>query len=73
MRGDDAAVRNGIARLQELTRNGDYAYYTDIAHFMAGLPLTAPSPAQWLDGEQNTRQRWETVVTARRDHLDTAR
>ncbi|MFF3127449.1 hypothetical protein ACFVRD_35330 [Streptomyces sp. NPDC057908] len=33
----------------------------------------SPSPAQWLDGEENTRQRWETLVTARRDHLDTAR
>ncbi|MEU6019374.1 hypothetical protein ABZ826_36920 [Streptomyces sp. NPDC047515] len=46
VRGDDAAVRNDIARLEELTRSGDYAYYTDIAHFLAGLPL-AGALAGW--------------------------
>lgn len=37
------------------------------------LPLDAPSPARWLDGEQQTRERWRTLVTARRDHTNTAR
>ena len=62
-----------ITRLNDPTRNRDYAYYADIAHFMAGLPLDAPSPARWLDGEQPTRERWRTLVTARRDHLHSAR
>ncbi|MFE9298396.1 hypothetical protein [Streptomyces niveus] len=47
-----------ISRLRDLTRNGDHAYYTDIAHFMGGLPLDGASPARWLDTEQATRQQW---------------
>jgi hypothetical protein len=62
-------VSTSISRLRYLTRSGDYAYYVDIAHFMADLPHDSPSPARWLDGEQATRQRWRDLVTARRDHL----
>ncbi|MFJ4569055.1 ATP/GTP-binding protein [Streptomyces caelestis] len=58
-----------ISRLHAATGGGDYAYYSDIAHFMAGLPLEAASRARWLDGQQPTRQRWRTLVTTRRDHL----
>jgi hypothetical protein len=61
-----------ISRLRGLTQGGDYAYYVDIAHFMASLPLQDPSPARWLDGQQPTRQRWHALVTARRNHLRTA-
>ncbi|MFC9429567.1 hypothetical protein [Streptomyces sp. NPDC056987] len=49
-----AALATTIARLRERTHSGDYAYYTDLTHFMAGLPLPAPSPARWLDTEQET-------------------
>ncbi|MFF0066513.1 hypothetical protein ACFYRC_34265 [Streptomyces sp. NPDC005279] len=62
-----------ITRLNDLTRSGDYAYYIDIAHFMADLPHDSPSPPRWLDGEQATRQRWRSLVTARRHHLHAAR
>jgi hypothetical protein len=63
-----------ISRLRELTRNGDYAYYVDIACFMADLPLPADHTApQWLDGGQATRTRWRDIVTARRDLLRTGR
>ncbi|MEU1457799.1 hypothetical protein [Streptomyces avermitilis] len=41
--GADEQVAGSIARLRELTRGGDYAYYTGIAYFMAGLPLDEPS------------------------------
>lgn len=64
-----AALATTIARLRERTHSSDYAYYTDITHFMAGLPLPAPSPAHWLDSEQATRDRWHALVTARREHL----
>lgn len=64
-------ITTAISRLRELTRNGDYSHYTDIAHFMAGLPLTTPSPAQWLDRDGPTRDRWHTLVTDRRQHLRT--
>ncbi|TQK42344.1 hypothetical protein FBY35_3736 [Streptomyces sp. SLBN-118] len=67
--GADDDVTAAISRLRDLTRSGDYA---DIAHFMADLPHDSPSPAQWLNGEQATRQRWRDLVAARRDHLRTA-
>ncbi|MFI6587446.1 ATP/GTP-binding protein [Embleya sp. NPDC050493] len=68
VREDHPAVAASIDRLRDLTRGGDYAYYVDIAHFMAGFPLTTPSPARWLDGDATTRDRWRALVTARR-HL----
>ncbi|QMU69373.1 ATP/GTP-binding protein [Streptacidiphilus sp. P02-A3a] len=57
-----------LTRLRELTRSGGYAYYTDIAHFMAARPLPpelAP-PTRWLDPQHLTRDRWRTLVTSRR-------
>ncbi|WP_241720661.1 ATP/GTP-binding protein [Streptomyces lydicus] len=62
-------------QLRELTSSGDYAYYADIAHFMADRPLPAEAGAQarWLDGEHTTRNRWHTLVTARRERLHAGR
>ncbi|WP_442738395.1 hypothetical protein ACQUSN_21260 [Streptomyces pseudogriseolus] len=69
---DDLAT--AIARLRELTQSGDYAYYVEIAHFMAGLPLTEHiAPARWLDGERQTRERWRNLVETRRNRLGAAR
>ncbi|MFE6058688.1 ATP/GTP-binding protein [Streptomyces sp. NPDC056431] len=63
-----------IARLRELTQNGHYAYYVEIAHFMAGLPLPEHTGrAMWIDGERHTRERWRHLVTARRSYLGTGR
>ncbi|MCW7945144.1 hypothetical protein AAW14_24805 [Streptomyces hygroscopicus] len=36
---DHDALAATLSRLREHTQNGDYAYYIDIASFMAGLPL----------------------------------
>ncbi|SCF57640.1 hypothetical protein [Streptomyces sp. Ncost-T10-10d] len=60
---DNAAVRNGIARLEELTRGGDYIYYVNIAHFMVSPSLDGDSPARRIGGEQPTRQRWRSLAT----------
>lgn len=71
--GVDDAVTASIARLREVTQGGDYAYYVDIAHFMANHSLSGDSAARWLDGEQATRSRWRELVTARREYLRNAR
>ncbi|MEU3619815.1 ATP/GTP-binding protein [Streptomyces sp. NPDC006872] len=55
-----------ISRLEHLTRDGDYTYYTDIAHFMADRPLPHPSSAQWIDGQAAVRSRWSSLITDRR-------
>ncbi|MFJ9613451.1 hypothetical protein [Streptomyces noursei] len=62
-------LATSLDRLQQATSNGDYAYYGDIAHFMAGLPHTDGARAQWLDGEDATRERWRALVTARQGYL----
>ncbi|MBU3866252.1 hypothetical protein KN815_19935 [Streptomyces sp. 4503] len=71
VRGDEAAIQAAIARLGDLTQSGDYAYYIDIAHFMADLPLPADHApqTQWIDGDESTRRRWRGLVTARRDRI----
>ncbi|MGW8956018.1 hypothetical protein [Streptomyces sp. NPDC055709] len=59
-------ARAAITRPRDLAQAGDYAYYADIAHYTADLPLENPSPARWLDGQDPTRNRWRSLVTARR-------
>ncbi|MFG2660006.1 ATP/GTP-binding protein [Streptomyces sp. NPDC048425] len=72
IRDDQDGVASRISRLRELTREGYYAYYVDIAHFMADLALDAPSRARWLGEQQAVRQRWRTMVTDRRARLTSA-
>ncbi|MCZ4101077.1 ATP/GTP-binding protein [Streptomyces sp. H39-C1] len=69
--GADDGLAAGISRLRGLTRGGDYAYYLDIAHFMGDLPLpiTPISGTRWIDGEPHARDRWHTLVLARRTRL----
>ncbi|MEV5937104.1 hypothetical protein ACIQCD_31125 [Streptomyces sp. NPDC093250] len=62
-------VRAVIDRLRELARTGDYAYYADIAHYMAGLPLPGQASARWLDGADAVRTRWHNLVETRRARL----
>ncbi|WP_328380614.1 ATP/GTP-binding protein (plasmid) [Streptomyces sp. NBC_00440] len=65
---DDLAAT--IGRLHEVTSAGDFGFFTDIAYFMADLPLPdSGSQVRWLDSEQATRGRWRELVTARRNHL----
>ncbi|UJV41683.1 hypothetical protein [Streptomyces sp. AMCC400023] len=65
---------DAITRLRELTQSGDYAYYVEIAHFMAGLPFPEHTArARWIDGERQTRERWRHLVETRRSRLGTTR
>ncbi|MFD9047833.1 ATP/GTP-binding protein [Streptomyces zaomyceticus] len=63
--GDDQGITGTIARLRDLTDSGDYAYYTDIAAFMADRTVPSAS-ARWIDDEATVRGRWRQLVAARR-------
>ncbi|MFB6814376.1 ATP/GTP-binding protein [Streptomyces sp. NPDC056347] len=60
-----------IGRLRALTAAGDFAYFTDIAHFMADLPLPEPSTTRWTTSEDDVRSAWHTLVQTRQNHLHT--
>ncbi|MGI5485039.1 ATP/GTP-binding protein [Streptomyces lavendofoliae] len=72
VQGDENKVSAVIDRLRELARSGDYAYYADIAHFMAGLRLPDGSSARWLDGHEAVRARWQQLVQTRRAQIRNA-
>ncbi|MGW0538153.1 ATP/GTP-binding protein [Streptomyces sp. NPDC003032] len=66
---DHDKISAAISRLRALTRGADYAYYADIAHFMAALPLPEPSTTRWLTGEADVRSAWRGLVQARQEYL----
>ncbi|MFD6876994.1 MULTISPECIES: ATP/GTP-binding protein [unclassified Streptomyces] len=67
--GEHDKVRTVIDRLHELAAGGDYAYYGDIAHYMAGLPGVAHFPTTWLDGPDAVRIRWRQLVEERQTRI----
>lgn len=38
--GNDDTFTIALRHLRDLTEGGDYAYYVDLAHFMAGLTVS---------------------------------
>ncbi|MEU9321415.1 ATP/GTP-binding protein [Streptomyces sp. NPDC048295] len=71
VRGEDQDLAATISRLRELTATGGFAYFTDIAHFMAALPLPGPSTTRWTKSEDDVRSAWRGLVHARQEHLRT--
>ncbi|WP_406514555.1 ATP/GTP-binding protein [Streptomyces sp. NBC_00161] len=67
--GETGKVRAVIDRLHQCAQRGDYAYYADVAHYMAGLPLPDPSPTTWLDGPDDVRTRWLQLVQDRQARI----
>ena len=65
VRGDEPAVRDVIARLGEFTRDGDHAYYLDIAHHLAGLTPPPTSTVAWADDPQTVHARWQNLTVRR--------
>ncbi len=63
--GADDDLAAAIDRLRDATAGGDFAYYLDLTHFMADLPLPHASTTLWLDDVETVRNRWRTLVTAR--------
>ncbi|MGW7369442.1 hypothetical protein ACWGI8_40000 [Streptomyces sp. NPDC054841] len=69
VRNDGQNLAATIDRLRALTATGDFAYFTDIAHFMAGLPLPESSTTRWTTSEDDVRTAWRGLVQARQEHL----
>lgn len=67
IRGETGRITAAIARLQSISvaSDGDYAYFVDIVHHMAGLPLPTTSTTRWIDGEEPVRAAWRALVQAR--------
>ncbi|MFD7316015.1 hypothetical protein [Streptomyces sp. NPDC056730] len=61
VRGEDQDLAATIGRLRELTATGDFAYFTDIAHFMAGLPLPEPAATRWTKNDDDVRSAWRDL------------
>ncbi|MBO1332572.1 hypothetical protein [Streptomyces sp. VRA16 Mangrove soil] len=57
-----------LARLAELTADGDHAYYADLARFMNPRHPHDPGPdaTTWLDDAELVRGRWRALVAGRR-------
>ncbi|MER7826976.1 hypothetical protein ABTX85_30955 [Streptomyces sp. NPDC096097] len=66
VRAEDQELTAAISRLRGLTATGDFSYFTDIAHFMGGLPLPGPTTTQWIDSPDAVRARWQHLVQTRR-------
>ncbi|MFE2537262.1 hypothetical protein [Streptomyces sp. NPDC059371] len=58
VRGEDQELAAVIGQLRTLTATSDFAYFTDIAHFMAAQPLPQPSTTRWTTNEDNVRSAW---------------
>ncbi|MET9437586.1 hypothetical protein [Streptomyces sp. NPDC006551] len=70
VRGAHHDLAATITQLQDLTIGGDYAFFTDIAHFMGNLPLPETDPrTRWLNSTQATSDRWRALVAAWRAYL----
>ncbi|MFB8039194.1 hypothetical protein ACFC5Z_41160 [Streptomyces sp. NPDC056004] len=69
VRGEDQDLAATISRPRELTATGDFAYFADIAHFMAALPLPEPSTTRWTKSDDDVRTAWRGLVQARQEHL----
>ncbi len=70
VRGAADCAAASIARLHDLTRGGDYAYYVDIAHFMAGLPQQPHATVRWLHGPDAAWNNWRRIITTRQEFLE---
>ncbi|MFJ2407010.1 zeta toxin family protein [Streptomyces xanthochromogenes] len=70
VRGAADCAAASIARLNDLTRGGDYAYYVDIAHFMAGLPHQPHSTVRWLHGPDAAWNNWRRIIITRQEFLE---
>ncbi|MFJ2900222.1 hypothetical protein ACIO87_35780 [Streptomyces sp. NPDC087218] len=62
VRDEDQDLAATIGRLRTLTATGDFAYFTDIAHHMADLPLPGPSTTRWTKPEHEVRTAWRGLV-----------
>ncbi|MGA4846579.1 ATP/GTP-binding protein [Streptomyces sp. G5(2025)] len=69
VRDDGPQLAATIERLRALTVGGDFVYFTDIAHFMADLPLPQLSTTRWITSEDEVRSAWRRLVQARQDLL----
>ncbi|MFD7734561.1 ATP/GTP-binding protein [Kitasatospora phosalacinea] len=62
---DRHGTDDALARLREITAEGDHRYYLDIARAMADRPADPAIGTRWIDDEHSVRERWRALVTTR--------
>ncbi|MEV7834378.1 hypothetical protein AB0P12_27690 [Streptomyces subrutilus] len=68
VRGDAPATAEVLTRLRTAA-DGDYAYYADLVHHMAGTRPSADSSARWIEDETVVAARWRALTLARRSRV----
>ncbi|MFJ3205802.1 hypothetical protein [Streptomyces sp. NPDC086989] len=69
VREEDQELAAAIGRLRELTATGNFAYFTDIALFMAETPMPEPSAARWVTAQEDVRAAWRSLLQTRQELL----
>ncbi|MFD0303924.1 ATP/GTP-binding protein, partial [Streptomyces sp. NPDC127123] len=67
-REENEAVQETCDQLADLTRGGDYGYYLEAVHYLAGL-APAASTVRWAEDPGAVRDRWQGLVASRRQEL----
>lgn len=63
-------MRTAREELRECLRGAEFAYLVEISHMIDNTTPPSDLPrAQWVDGEEETRTRWQRLVTDRRAEL----
>ena len=70
--GTDDAQQAALADMQQSVSGAEFAYLAELAAMMMGRDPEQDLPrAEWIDGPQETRTRWQRLVHDRRQELNT--
>lgn len=70
--GGDDAQQAALTELQRSVNGAEFAYLVELSCMMMGRePDSGLPPAEWVNGPDETRARWQQLVNDRRQELNT--